>query len=166
MPGLEGFALPSELVVDESTATTTYAKFVAEPWENGYGHTIGNALRRVLLSSMEGVAVCSLRIDGVPHEFTCIPDVVEDVTEIILNIKKLRLECDGDLPRKLELIADKAGPVTAACVKEDGVTTVVNPDLLICTLDKDRPIRMELEITSGRGYGPAEDNKSEDQRLA
>lgn len=165
MPGLEGFALPSELVVDESTATATYAKFVAEPWENGYGHTIGNALRRVLLSSMEGVAVASVRIDGIPHEFSCIPDVVEDVTEIILNIKKLRLQCDGDVPRKLELVARKAGPVTAACVQEDGVTTVVNPDLVICTLDKDRLLRMELEIARGRGYRPAEENKREDQPI-
>jgi len=165
MPGLEGFALPSALDIDEATATRTYAKFTTEPWENGFGHTLGNALRRVLLSSMEGVAVASVRIDGVAHEFTSIPDVIEDVTEVILNIKKLRLQCDGELPRTLELYADKAGPVTAKAVRDDGVTTVLNQDLVICTLDKDKPLRMELEITKGRGYKPAEENKREDHPI-
>jgi DNA-directed RNA polymerase subunit alpha len=157
--------MPSALEIDEATATTTYAKFTAEPWENGFGHTLGNALRRVLLSSMEGVAVASVRIDGVAHEFTSIPNVIEDVTEIILNVKRLRLQCDGETPRTLELYADKAGPVTAAAVRDDGVTTVLNPDLLICTLDKDKPFRMELEISRGRGYRPAEENKREDHPI-
>jgi DNA-directed RNA polymerase subunit alpha len=165
MPGLEGFALPSALQLDAATATTRYAKFVAEPWENGFAHTIGNALRRVLLSSMDGVAIASVRIDGVAHEFSTIPGVVEDVTEIILNLKKLRLTCDGDLPRTIELYADKAGEVTAAAVREDGVTTVLNPELLICTLDEDRPLRMELEICTGRGWRPAEENKREDHPI-
>ncbi len=165
MPTLEGFALPEAFEVDEATATSTYARFVAEPWENGFGHTIGNALRRVLLSSMEGVAVSSLRIDGVPHEFSCIPDVLEDVTEIVLNIKRLKLQCEGDVPRTLELVAEQAGPVTAAAIREDGVTTVLNPDLVICTLDRDRSLRMELEIARGRGYGPAEENKREDHPI-
>ncbi len=165
MPGIEGFALPSAVQMDTATAGSRYAKFVAEPWENGFGHTIGNALRRVLLSSMEGVAVSSVRIDGVAHEFTTIPGVVEDVTEIILNIKKLRLQCEGDLPRTLELYADKAGPVTAAAVREDGVTKVLNPDLLICTLDEDRPLRVEMEICKGRGWRPAEENKREDHPI-
>ena len=165
MPALEGFSMPTELVVDQESATPTYARFVSEPWEKGFGHTLGNALRRVLLSSMEGVAVATVRIDGVQHEFTCIPDVVEDVTEIILNIKKLRLQCEGDLPRIIELFADKAGPVTAAALCEDGVTHVLNPDLVICTLEKDRPLRMELEIDAGRGYRPAEENKREDHAI-
>ena len=165
MPGLEGFALPSALQLDTASATPRYAKFVAEPWENGFGHTIGNALRRVLLSSMDGVALASVRIDGVAHEFTTIQGVVEDVTEIILNLKKLRLTCAGDLPRTIELYADKAGPVTAAAVREDGVTEVLNPDLLVCTLDEDRPLRMELEICEGRGWRPAEENKREDHPI-
>jgi DNA-directed RNA polymerase subunit alpha len=165
MPGPEGFALPNALQMDIATATARYAKFVAEPWENGFGHTIGNALRRVLLSSMDGVAVASVRIDGVAHEFSTIPGVVEDVTEVILNIKKLRLNCVGDLPRTIELYADKAGPVTATAVREDGVTTVLNPDLGICTLDEDRPLRMELEIRQGRGWRPAEENKREDHPI-
>jgi len=165
MPGLEGFALPNALQLDTGTATARYAKFVAEPWENGFGHTIGNALRRVLLSSMDGVAVASVRIDGVAHEFSTIPGVVEDVTEIILNIKKLRLNCVGDLPRTIELYAETAGPVTAAAIREDGVTTVLNPELVICTLDEDRPLRMELEICKGRGWRPAEENKREDHPI-
>jgi DNA-directed RNA polymerase subunit alpha len=114
---------------------------------------------------MEGVAVASVRIDGVAHEFSTIPGVVEDVTEIILNVKKLRLNCSGELPRTIELYADKAGPVTAAAVREDGVTTVLNPDLTICTLDEDRPLRMELEIRKGRGWRPAEENKREDHPI-
>jgi DNA-directed RNA polymerase subunit alpha len=165
MPGLEGFALPSALQLDVATATSRYAKFVAEPWENGFAHTIGNALRRVLLSSMDGVAIASVRIDGVPHEFCTIPGVLEDVTEIILNLKKLRLTCSGDLPRTIELYAEKAGEVTGAAVREDGVTTILNPDLLICTLDEDRPLRMELEICRGRGWRPAEENKREDHPI-
>lgn len=165
MPGLEGFALPSALQLDTATATARYAKFVAEPWENGFAHTIGNALRRVLLSSMDGVAIASVRIDGVAHEFSTIPGVVEDVTEIILNLKKLRLTCAGDLPRPIELYADKAGEVTAAAVRGDGVTCVLNPELLICTLDEDRPLRMELEICTGRGWRPAEENKREDHPI-
>jgi DNA-directed RNA polymerase subunit alpha len=111
------------------------------------------------------VAVSTIRIDGVPHEFTTIPDVIEDVTEIVLNIKKLRLRSEGDMPRTLELYADKAGAVTAAAIREDGVTTVLNPELLICTLDRDRAIRMEIEIDAGRGYRPAEQNKREDQPI-
>jgi DNA-directed RNA polymerase subunit alpha len=167
MSGLEGFAMPAAIKVDESTATATYARFTAEPWESGFGHTIGNALRRVLLSSLEGCAVSSVRIDGVAHEFSSIEDVVEDVAEIVLNLKKLRLQCDSEaeLPRTVELYADKAGPVTAACVQEDGVVRVLNPDLVICTLDKDRPLRMEMEIDRGRGFRPAEENKREDHPI-
>lgn len=165
MPGIEGFELPNALVVDEATATPRYARFISEPWENGFGHTMGNALRRVLLSSMEGVAVASIRIDGVSHEFSSIPDVLEDVMLIILNIKKLKFSCDGTLPRTLELYADEAGEVTAANIREDGVTTVLNPEQVICTLDKNRPLRMELELERGRGYRAAEENKREDQPI-
>lgn len=165
MPGIAGFEMPTALTVDEATATPVYAKFTAEPWEKGFGHTIGNALRRVLLSSMDGAAVSSLRIDGVPHEFTTIPDVVEDVVEIVLQVKRLRVTCSGDLPRTLELRAEKAGPVTAGQIREDGVVTVLNPELVICHLDKDRPLRMELEIVGGRGYRPAEENKREDHPI-
>jgi DNA-directed RNA polymerase subunit alpha len=167
MSGLDGFAMPASIKVDESTSTPTYARFTAEPWESGFGHTIGNALRRVLLSSLGGCAVSSVRIDGVQHEFSIVQDVVEDVAEIVLNLKKLRLSCDSEaeFPRTIELYADKAGVVTAGAIQEDGVVTVLNPDLVICTLDKDRPLRMEMEISRGRGFRPAEDNKREDHPI-
>jgi len=165
MAGISAIAMPTTITVEKETATPIYAKFIAEPWEKGYGHTIGNALRRILLSSMEGVAISSVRIEGVPHEFTTIPNVVEDVTEIVLNIKRIHLMCSGDVPRKIELVAEKAGPVTAGCIKEDGVTEVLNPELLICTLDKDYSLRMELMIDRGYGYRTAEENKREDQPI-
>ncbi|MBT7163794.1 MAG: DNA-directed RNA polymerase subunit alpha, partial [Victivallales bacterium] len=167
MSGLEGFAMPASIKVDESTSTATYARFTAEPWESGFGHTLGNALRRVLLSSLEGCAVASVRIDGVQHEFSSIEDVLEDVAEVVLNLKKVRLECDPDaeLPRTIELYADKAGAITAGAIQEDGVVRVLNPELVICTLDKDRPLRMEMEIDLGRGFRPAEDNKREDHPI-
>lgn len=153
------------MVVDEATATPRYAKFITEPWENGFGHTLGNALRRVLLTKMEGIAVKAIRIEGIAHEFCSIPNVMEDVMEIVLNIKQLKFQCDGSLPRTLELVANKAGEVTAANIKEDGCTTVLNKDLVLFTLDKSKPIRMELDIDKGRGYRPSEENKSDDQPI-
>lgn len=161
----ENFTMPVAIRVQEETATPTYACIVAEPWEKGFGHTMGNALRRVLLSSLRGVAVSSVRIDGVAHEFSGIPDVIEDVTEIALNLKELRVRCDGELPRTLHLYADKAGDVTAASIQSDGVTEIVNPELHICTIDKDRTLHMEIEISEGRGYRPAEENKREEQPI-
>ena len=159
------FESPVEIKIDQKTKSDSHIRFVAEPWENGYGHTVGNALRRVLLSSMEGVAVTNIRIDGVAHEFMSIPDVMEDVMEIVLNVKKLKFNCTAQLPRKLELRADTAGPVTAANIREDGMVEVLNKDQLICTLDKNRDFFMELEIDRGRGYRVAEENKHEDQPI-
>jgi len=165
MIGKEGFECPVEIKVDENTLSDSYAHIVAEPWENGYGRTIGNALRRVLLSSMEGVAVTSIKIDGVSHEFSSIPDVMEDVMEIVLNVKKLKFNCVGTLPMTLELKADTAGPVTAANIRDDAFVDVLNKDQIICTLDKNREFRMELVIDRGRGYRPSEENKHEDQTI-
>ena len=156
------FELPSRLILNEETATDNYGKFTAEPFEKGFGHTIGNSIRRVLLSSLEGVSVTWIKIDGVLHEFAAIPDVLEDVTDIVLNFKKVRFNTEGDLPRKLELTADKKGQVTAASIQEDGQTEVVNPEQPICTLDKNKKLRIEFEIDRGRGYRPAEENKPED----
>ena len=114
MAGMDSFEMPKSMVMDEATATPQYGRFITEPWENGFGHTVGNALRRVLLSMLDGVAVSCIRIDGVAHEFSAIPGVLEDVMDIILNIKKLKFRCDGDLPRTVELVATKAGVVTGA----------------------------------------------------
>ena len=162
------FKMPCGMVKDQATATDRYAKFVTEPWENGFGHTIGNALRRILLSMMDGVAVTCIRIDGITHEFTNIPGVMEDVMEIILNIKKLKFRCDGELPRTLELVASKAGDVTGMDIREDGVTTVINKEQKICTLTadcKDKPLRIEMDLDRGRGYRPSELNRNPDQAV-
>ena len=165
MPTMEKFAKPSQLVVEAGSESDKYAKFVAEPLEKGFGHTLGNALRRVLLSSLEGIAISSIRIDGVSHEFSTIPDVIEDVTEIVLNFKKVLFHCSGDLPRKLELNVNKSGEITAGDISVDSVTKVINPDQLICTLDKTQQLAIELEITKGRGFRLAEDNKRNDQPI-
>lgn len=156
------FSLPNRLTLDEDTATDNYGKFVAEPFEKGFGHTLGNAIRRALLSSLEGAAISWIKIDNVLHEFSSIPDVVEDVTDIVLNFKKVRFAVDGDLPRTLELIADKKGAVTAGNIIGDNVVKVLNPEQHICTLDKDTKLRIELEVSIGRGYKGAESNKPED----
>ena len=152
------FPMPKSIVVDEATMTDTYAKFLAQPFQRGYGHTLGNSLRRVLLSSLEGAAICSVRIDGVKHEFGSLENVVEDVTEIVLNLKNVRLNLHSEGPKLLEIRKDKAGPVTAANIICDSTVEVLNPDQLICTLDKAFPFRAEIEVITGKGYLPAEKN--------
>jgi len=165
MAAASGFPMPQSLVVDEKTATDKYAKFTAAPFQSGFGHTIGNALRRVLLSSLEGSAISAVRIDGVSHEFATLPSVVEDVTEIILNLKKVKLNLHADPPKTLEVRKNKAGAVTAADIVSDGTVEVLNPEQVICTLDKDMPFRAEIEISKGRGWVPAEKNKRPDHPL-
>lgn len=166
MAFVSGFPMPKAIELNEKTATDTYAEFTAAPLQSGFGHTIGNSLRRVLLSSLEGVAISAVRIDGVAHEFGTLPNVVEDVTEIVLNLKQVRLLCHSDSTAKeLEIKKDKAGPVTAADIITDGTIEVLNPDQLICTLDKKMNFRAEIEITKGRGYIPSEKNKKPDHPL-
>ena len=159
MAAVSGFPMPQSLVMDEQTATDTYAKFTAAPFQSGFGHTIGNSLRRVLLSSLEGAAISAVRIEGVSHEFTTLPNVVEDITEIILNLKKIKLDLHTDPPKTLEIKKNVAGPVTAADIITDGTVEILNLDQVICTLDKDIPFRAEIEISKGRGWCPAEMNK-------
>ena len=151
-----GFPMPKSIVVDEATMTDTYARFIAQPFQSGFGHTLGNSLRRVLLSSLNGAAISSVRIDGAKHEFDSLDNVVEDVAEIVLNLKKVRLNLYSDEPKKLEIRKDKAGKVTAADIICDSNVEVLNPDQLICTLDKSQPFRAEIEVSYGRGYLPAE----------
>ena len=165
MAAASNFPMPQSVVMDEATATDKYAKFVAAPFQSGFGHTIGNALRRVLLSSLEGSAISAVRIDGTTHEFAAIPHVVEDVTEIILNLKKVKLNLNADQPRTLEIRKKKAGPVVAGDIITDGTVEILNPEQVICTLDKDTPFRAEVEIAKGRGWSPAEKNKRPDQAL-
>ena len=159
------FATPKKLICEESTLTDTYGKFVAEPFERGYGMTIGNGLRRVLISSIEGGAVTSMKIDGVLHEFSAIPGVLEDVTQIVLNIKQLVLRVHSRQVKTLVIEKDKKGQVTAADLEGDDTVEVVNPDLHICTLTKTGKFQMELEVSRGRGYVPAEKNKKEGQAI-
>ena len=165
MSGLSGFAMPERFTVDEETATATYSRFFAEPFEQGFGNTLGNALRRVLLSSLEGIAVSSIQIDGVAHEFTTIPDVIEDVTELVLNFKRIRFLCDGEVPRMLELKVSKSGSITAGDIELDSVTTIINPEQHLFTLDKSRNVRIQIELASGRGFRVADENKREDHPI-
>lgn len=146
---------PEQLVRDPKS-TETYGKFVCEPLERGFATTIGNALRRVLLSSLQGAAIVAARIEGVQHEFTTIEGVMEDVTEVVLNLKSVRLAMRTDEPQILVLEADKKGPVTAAMIAENQNVRVLSKDQPIATLSEDKPLKMELEVRMGKGYVPAE----------
>ncbi len=159
------FELPNRLVKVEETATDTFAVFQAEPFEAGYGHTIGNSLRRVLLSSIEGAAISSIKIDGVQHEFQSIEGVVEDVTDIVLNLKKVLLVAETRDTVNLVIDVDREGPITAADIQEDANIKVVNPDQVICTLEKKQRFLAELEVRVGRGYCTGEKNKKADQPI-
>ncbi len=159
------FELPTQVILDKSTATEFYGRFTAEPFERGFGATVGNGLRRVLLSSIEGTAVTSVRIDGVQHEFSSIQGVYEDVTDIILNLKKLRVKMEGDGPATLEIDVKRKGPVTGADIKCDQNTQVVNQDLHICTLTDAVPFKAVIKVAKGRGYVTAEENIEEDAEL-
>src|SRR5512140_2906970 len=129
------FEMPKRLAKDEPTATETYAKFISEPFETGYGHTIGNSLRRVLLSSLEGAAIVSVKIDGAMHEFTAVDGVVEDVTDIVLNLKKIKFRVHNRETQPLLLSVNKEGAVTAADIQVNQNVELVNPEQHICTLD-------------------------------
>ncbi len=159
------FAMPKRLIKEDSTATDTYAKFLAEPFETGYGHTVGNSLRRVLLSSLEGAAICSIKIDGAMHEFTTVDGVVEDVTEIVLNLKKVLFRCHSRETQNLLLSVNKEGVVAAGDIECNQNVVCVNPKQLICTLDKKKKLEMELEVKVGRGFCPGDENKKPDQPI-
>ncbi|MGC6456122.1 MAG: DNA-directed RNA polymerase subunit alpha [Coraliomargaritaceae bacterium] len=159
------FELPNRLSKVDDTATETFAIFQAEPFEAGYGHTIGNSLRRVLLSSIEGAAISSIRIEGVHHEFQSIDGVVEDVTDIVLNLKKVLLVSETRDIVNLEINVTREGVVTAADIQEDANIQVINPDQVICTLETEQNFHAQLEIRTGRGYCTGEENKKEDQPI-
>ena len=136
------FEMPKRLTKEDSTATETYAKFVAEPFETGYGHTIGNSLRRVLLSSLEGAAISSIKVDGAMHEFATIEGVVEDVTDIVLNLKKILFKAHTRDPQTLLLSVNKDGEVLASDIQLNQNVELVNPNQHICTLDKKKKFEM------------------------
>lgn len=155
------FQMPKRLDCDEASYTDRYGKFIAEPFERGYGVTLGNSLRRILLSSIEGSAVTSIRIDGVAHEFSTVPGVLETVSDIILNIKELVLRSHSKVAKSVYIKVNKKGEVKAKDVICDETIEVLNPEHHICTLTQDIDFNMELEVSRGRGYVPAELNKKE-----
>ncbi|HEU5396743.1 MAG TPA: DNA-directed RNA polymerase subunit alpha [Verrucomicrobiae bacterium] len=159
------FEMPKRLQKDEATATDTYAKFIADPFETGYGHTVGNSLRRVLLSSLEGAAITSIKVDGAMHEFTTIEGVVEDVTDVVLNLKKIKFKAHTRDEQVLLLSVNKEGPVTAADIQLNQNVELVNPEQHICTLDKKKKFEMELTIKIGRGFCPSDENKKPGQAI-
>ena len=159
------FELPNRLSKSDSTATDTFAKFSAEPFESGYGHTIGNALRRVLLSSIEGAAISSIKIEGVQHEFQSVEGIVEDVTDIVLNLKKVLFNAEGRDSVSLIIDKETSGEIKAGDIQlVDGIS-IVNPEHVICTLNKKQRFLAELEVRIGRGYCQGEDNKKSDQPI-
>lgn len=144
---------------EELSSDGKYGKFVVEPLERGFGNTLGNSLRRVLLSSLEGVAVTSIKIDGVLHEFSTIPGVKEDVTEIVLNMKRLVAKLHTNDPKVVEIFAEGPCEVTASTIKCDSEVEILTPDLHIATLGEGAKLHMEITLDKGRGYDPAERNK-------
>ncbi len=159
-----GLELPSKVIKDTSVSTVTYGKFVIEPFERGFGTTIGNSLRRVLLSSLEGSAVTSVKITGAPHEFTAIDGVLEDVTDIILNIKSLVLRMEGDEPKTIRVYRDTTGAVKAGDIETDGTVEILNPDLVLATLTADVKFEMEMVVEKGRGYIPASERMADKEK--
>jgi len=159
------FEMPKSLVKDEATATDTYATFTAEPFDAGYGHTIGNSLRRVLLSSLEGAAITTVRIEGAQHEFTSLPGVVEDVVDIILNLKKVKFTAPDHDTRTVTISVNKEGHITAADIQCVQGIEVVNPKQHICTLDKKLKFEAELEVKVGRGFATGDENKHAEQPI-
>lgn len=157
--------LPTKVVADSATRTDTYAKFTAEPFERGYGVTVGNGLRRVLLSSIEGTAVTSVKIPGVKHEFSSIDGIKEDVTDIVLALKRLRVRFHTDDPKVLRIEKRGPGAVTAADVQTTSDCEVVNRDLVICNITTERAFECEIEVRRGRGYITAEENARDEMEI-
>lgn len=150
-----GLELPGRVVADEAMNSTTYGRFSIEPFERGFGTTIGNSLRRILLSSIEGAAVSSVKIQGAEHEFSTLPGVMEDVTDIVLNVKNLIVELHGDEPKTMHLAATGPGEVTADLIEADAAITIHNKDLVIANLTEEVDFEMHFVVSKGRGYVPA-----------
>ncbi|MBR5623469.1 DNA-directed RNA polymerase subunit alpha [bacterium] len=160
---LLNFEMPKGIAVDKKTQTKTYARMDIRPLERGWGHTLGNALRRVILSSLEGAAITTVKIEGVTHEFSTVEGVYEDVTHIILNLKKVLFKVTTKKPFKCTLDASGKGDVTAKKIKVPTGVEILNPDWYICNLDSNGKLKIEMTVEVGRGYRPAEKNKNDDQ---
>lgn len=161
MKAMKDFQIPMRIEADKESLSSTYGKFTAEPFERGFGTTIGNSLRRVLLSSLTGAAVTTVRIEGVVHEFSTIPGVTEDVTTVLLNVKSLRLKLHTDKPKTVRLRKKGPGEAKGSDIIHDADVVILNPDLHLATLDKEATLDMEMVVKPGRGYVPAERNKEE-----
>ena len=159
------FQMPKKLQYDPKKVTDTYGRFTAEPLERGFGTTLGNALRRVLLSSLEGAAITAVKIAGVQHEFSSIPGVVEDTTDLILNLKEVRLKLHTDKPKTLTLKAKGPGEITAKDIEADAEVEILNPDLHLATIDKNGKLEFEMRARRGRGYVPSDKNKESGQPI-
>src|SRR6266480_1894845 len=161
-----GLELPSRVNCERSTLTDTYGKFVAEPFERGFGVTVGNSLRRILLSSLEGSAVTRVKIQGVQHEITTIPGVVEDVTDIVLNVKSLVVKNTSEQPRTIRIDRHERGVVTAANLITDEAVHIINPEHIIATLTDDVPFVLEMTVENGRGYRTADENAGKEREIS
>ena len=150
-----GLELPTRVELDEAVSTETYGRVSIEPFERGFGITLGNSLRRIMLSSLEGSAVTSVKITGARHEFTSLPGVMEDITDIILNIKSLVIHLEGDEPKTMSVKANKAGTITAADIEADAAIMIYNKDCVLATLTDDVEFGLEMTVEKGRGYVPA-----------
>jgi len=160
-----GLELPSQVACDRSTLSGTYGKFIAEPFERGFGVTVGNSLRRIMLSSLEGSAITQIKLHGAQHEFTTLPGVVEDVTDVVLNVKALVVKNSSEQTRVLRIDKSTKGPITGADVQTDGVVEVINRDHRIATLTEDVPFAMEMVVENGRGYVPATEHSATVQEI-
>ncbi|MFN0012826.1 MAG: DNA-directed RNA polymerase subunit alpha [Phycisphaerales bacterium] len=158
-----GLELPSKISADPRFKSNVFGKFAIEPFERGFGTTVGNSLRRTLLSALEGASLTSIKIKGAQHEFTSLPGVMEDVTDIVLNVKSLIVKMDGDEPKTMKLAARGPGEITAELIETDGSVTIVNKELVIATLTDKVDFEMELKVSKGRGYVPASEQISDDQ---
>ncbi len=160
-----GLELPSIVRPDSDTLTATYGKFVAEPFERGFGVTVGNSLRRIMLSSLEGSAVTQIKVRGAQHEFTTIPGVLEDMTDIVLNVKSLVVKNFGEMTKVITVEKSQAGPITGADVQTDSEVEVINKDHVLATLTEDVSFMMEMVVENGRGYVPASEHSSGEHEI-
>jgi DNA-directed RNA polymerase subunit alpha len=157
--------MPKAIKIENPDDVANYGKVIVEPLERGWGHTVGNAIRRILLSSLQGAAVISVRIENVLHEYSTIQGVVEDVTDIILNIKKLRVKLNSDEDATLRLDVSGEGEVKASDIEKNPDVEILSPDLHIATINSDAKLKIEMRVSDGRGYVPAEQNKREDDSV-
>src|SRR5271154_6985406 len=157
-----GLELPSRVICNRETLTDTFGEFHVEPFERGFGHTVGNSLRRILLSSLEGSAITKIKILGVQHEFSSIPGMVDDITDLVLNVKLLVVKNHSESSRTIRIDRDRRGVVTAADILHDESIEIINPDHILCTLTDDVPFMLEMTVENGRGYRPAAEGHTDD----